>query len=177
MTQLIILFKWWVSWKLEWTNDTHNIRLKDKTMTKVATSLEADHLVVIEHCIETEVELGMRKITDRIIEIDHKTTTEMTMGEKIIGRFKISSRNIEVDIEIITETYKKIGIGTIKRQLQRQTQRQVLRWLYRWLQRHNTDTSPETHIEIAIEMTALIKVQDINLEKDIDLEKMFLRAP
>ena len=44
---------------------------------------------------------------DHIVEIDHKTTTEMTIEKKIIGRSK--TRNIEVDIEIIMETCVMTG--------------------------------------------------------------------
>ena len=46
----------------------------------------------------------MDKITDRIIEGDHKTITEMTLGEEIMGRCKIIEvRIIEVDVETIIE--------------------------------------------------------------------------
>ena len=65
----------------------------------------------------------MDKIIDRIIEVDHKTITEITLGEEIIGKCKITqvSRTIEVDIgaiietiiETITETVTEIITETI----------------------------------------------------------------
>ena len=60
-------------------------------MTKVTTGLEVDLTVVIEKChSEIVVEVDLYKIsdriTDRIIKGDHKTITEMTLGEEIIGR-------------------------------------------------------------------------------------------
>ena len=58
----------------------------------------------------TEI-VGLETEIDHIVEIDHKTTTEMTIGKNIIGEPKI--RNIEIDIEIITETHMKRGIQTI----------------------------------------------------------------
>ena len=44
---------------------------------------------------------------DHIAVIDHETTTEMTIEKKIIGESK--TRNIKVDIEIITETHVMTG--------------------------------------------------------------------
>ena len=44
---------------------------------------------------------------DHIAEIDHETTTEMTIGKKTIGSSKIGI--IEVDIEIIMETHVMKG--------------------------------------------------------------------
>ena len=44
---------------------------------------------------------------DHIVEIDHNTTTKMTIEKKIIGRSKIGNR--EVDIEIIMETCVMTG--------------------------------------------------------------------
>ena len=121
-----------------------------------------DHLVETGHCIETEVELEMRKITDRIIEIDHKTTIEMTIGEEIIGRLKITNRNIDVDIEIRVETHRNIGIGMII---------EMITKTYK-------DTSPEMYIGIAIKIKALIKMQDLNLGKNNrSIEKCFSDLP
>ena len=51
--------------------------------------------------IMTEI-VGSEKEIDLIVEINHKTITEMTIEKKITGRTKIG--NIEVDIEIIMET-------------------------------------------------------------------------
>ena len=64
------------------------------TMTKVTTRAEIDLIVVTEEWhleIEVEVDLHkiMDKITERIMEGDHKTITEMTLGEEIIERHKI----------------------------------------------------------------------------------------
>ena len=55
----------------------------------------------------TEI-IGPEAEIDPIVEIDHETITDMTTGKKIIGGPKI--RNIEIDIEIITETHMKRGI-------------------------------------------------------------------
>ena len=49
----------------------------------------------------------LQKKIGPIVEIDHETTTEMTIEKKIIGKIKIG--NIEVDIEIIMKTHVKTG--------------------------------------------------------------------
>ena len=54
----------------------------------------------------TEI-VGSEKEIDLIVEINHKTNTEMTIEKKIIGRTKIG--NIEVDIGIIMETCVMTG--------------------------------------------------------------------
>ena len=54
----------------------------------------------------TEI-VGSEKEIDLIVEINHKTTTEMTIEKKIIGTTKIG--NIEVDIGIIMETCVMTG--------------------------------------------------------------------
>ena len=54
----------------------------------------------------TEI-VGPETGIDLIVEINHETTTEMTVGKKSIGKTKI--RNIEVDIEIIMETHVMTG--------------------------------------------------------------------
>ena len=54
----------------------------------------------------TEI-VGSEKEIDLIVEINHKTTTEMTIEKKITGTTKIG--NIEVDIGIIMETCVMTG--------------------------------------------------------------------
>ena len=72
--------------------------------------MEIDLTVLIEeYHLEVEVDLCniMDKITDRIIEGDHKMIKEMTLGDEIIGRCKITEvTNTEVDVEIITDMYR-----------------------------------------------------------------------
>ena len=51
--------------------------------------------------VGSDIEIG------HIVKINHKTTTEMTMENKIIGRSKIG--NLEVDIEIIMEKHVMTG--------------------------------------------------------------------
>ena len=81
-------------------------------LTKVTTRLEIDLTALLEEChLEIEVEVDsykiMDKITDRIIEGDHKTIIGITLGEEITGRHKpIEVRIIEVDVETITEMYR-----------------------------------------------------------------------
>ena len=88
-------------------------------MTKVTTRSEIGLLVVIgEHHLEAEVEVGkytfMDRTIDRIIGEYCKTVTEMTLGEETIGRCKvIEVRIIEVDVETITEVAIEIVIETI----------------------------------------------------------------
>ena len=79
-------------------------------MTKVTTRIEIDLTVVIGEC-HLEVELGMSKITDkimakitdRITEGNCKIVIERTLGEEIIGRCKIIEVNVETIIETIIE--------------------------------------------------------------------------
>ena len=57
----------------------------------VTTRKEIDLIVVIGEChLEVEADLykTMDRITDRIIEGDHKTVIEITSGEEIIERCK-----------------------------------------------------------------------------------------
>ena len=54
----------------------------------------------------TEV-VSSEKEIDLIVEINHRTTTEMTTEKKIIGRTKTG--NIEVDMEIFMETHVMTG--------------------------------------------------------------------
>ena len=54
----------------------------------------------------TEI-VGPEAQIHHIVEIDHKTVIEMTIGKKIIGGSKIG--NIELDIEIIMETHVMTG--------------------------------------------------------------------
>ena len=86
-------------------------------MTKVATRPEIYILVVIGEChLEIEKEVCMHKtmdkIIDRIIKEDCKTMTEITLGEEIIGRHKITevSRITEVDVGTIIETMIEMTI-------------------------------------------------------------------
>ena len=85
------------------------------TMTKLATRPEIDLLMVIGRChLEIEIEVGMHKtvdkITDRIVLVDCKTVTEMTLGEEILGRCKIIevSRITEVEVGTVIETFIEI---------------------------------------------------------------------
>ena len=84
------------------------------TMTKVTDGLEIDLAVVIEEChLDIEAEVDSYRTMDRIIERDCKTTTEMTIGEEIIGRHKIiEAIIIELKVETITETSTETIIGT-----------------------------------------------------------------
>ena len=73
------------------------------TIIKIPTRLEIDPLVEIEeHHTEVGVDLNniMTRISGKIIEEDHKTITEMTLGEKITD---IRIIEIEVIVEMITE--------------------------------------------------------------------------
>ena len=105
-----------------------------------------------------EAEIDHTAEIDHIGQINHKTTTEMTIVKKIIGGPKI--RNMEIDIEIITETHMKIGMRTtitisIKT---------------------GTKIGIEKSTEITIEMIALTEI-DVNVEKDIThitLEKIMV---
>ena len=66
------------------------------TMTEIVGSE-----IEIGHIVETNHGITMKEI-DLIVEIDHKTTTEITMEKKIIGRTKIG--NIEVDRDYYGDT-------------------------------------------------------------------------
>ena len=81
---------------------------------------------------------------DHIVEIDHKTITEMTMEKKIIGGSKIG--NIEVYIEIIMETHVMTGTQIIVE--------------------IPIKIVTETNIETGTEMIALTMIQ-VGLEKNI----------
>ena len=76
------------------------------TIIKVTTGLEIDHLMELgEHHIEIEVDLYkiMARTIGRVVEKDHSTLTitEMTLGEDITGRCKITEiRSTEVDTEL-----------------------------------------------------------------------------
>ena len=95
--------------------------------------------------------ITMDKITDRIIEVDHKTFTEITLGEEIIGRHKIAevSRIIEVDVGTIIETIIEKIIKTII-----ETITEMI-----------TEISTETIMEMTVEMTILEEVE-VGLEED-----------
>ena len=74
------------------------------TIIKVTNRLEIYLLVEIDgHCIEVEVDLDkiVARIIDKIIEADHKTLMEMTLGQ-IITEVKIIE--IEVEVETVTGT-------------------------------------------------------------------------
>ena len=116
-------------------------------MTKVANRTEIDLIVVIGEChvdIEIEVEVGTLRSMDKIIEVDCKTITEMTLGEEIIGRCKITdvSRTIEVDVGTVTETIMETCIDT------------------------NTETITQIITETTIEMAPILEEVEVGLEKD-----------
>ena len=69
---------------------------------KVTTILEIDPLVEIEgYHTEVEFDKIMARILGRIIVGDHKTITEMNLGEKII---EVKIIEIEVEVETIAGT-------------------------------------------------------------------------
>ena len=126
--------------------------------------------------------VGLEANIDCIVEIDHETTTEMTMGKKIIGGPKI--RNIEKDIEIITETHMKIGIQTIIKMIIKTGMKTItemdmkigMRTIIKISIKTGTKIDIETSTEITIEMIALTEI-GVGLEKDnthITLEKIIV---
>ena len=62
--------------------------------------------IEIGHIVETNYGITMKEI-DLIVEIDHETTTKMTIEKKIIGRTKFG--NIKLHIEIIMEICVMMG--------------------------------------------------------------------
>ena len=99
-----------------------------------------------------------RSYSNHIVQTDHETTTEMTIGQKIIGGPRITST--EIDIEIITDAHMKIGIRTVIK-ISIKTGMKI---------------DIETSTEITIEMIAMTEIE-VGLEKDIahiTLEKMMV---
>ena len=76
------------------------------TMTQIVGSeIEIDYIVETNHGITT-------KEIDLIVEINYETTTEMTIGKKIIGRTKIG--NIEVDRDYYGDTCDDRSIDIVE---------------------------------------------------------------
>ena len=81
----------------KWKDDTHIIHPKNTGEKRK----DQGNVIII-----TIITMTMTGI-DHIVEIDHETTTEMTIEKKITGGVKFG--NIEVDIEIIMETHVMTG--------------------------------------------------------------------
>ena len=92
----------------KWKDDTlsispKNTREKRKDQGHIIITITT---IITMTMTMTEI-VGSEKEIDLIVEIDHETTTQMTIEKKITGRIKIG--NIEIDTENIMETCVTTG--------------------------------------------------------------------